>query len=394
MDLTILPGLLRGNISIIPSKSQAHRILICAAFSDRKTHILCQQINEDIEATARCLRALGAIIDRTDDGFWVTPVSTLPDCAEMDCGESGSTLRFILPIVCALGVDTTIRMRGRLPQRPLSPLWEELERKGCSLSRPTPDTIQTSGKLISGEYTIAGNISSQFITGLLFALALTNGTSQIRITGKLESQPYVTMTQSVLKLFGVQTDHLYISGAFPFRSPGEVAVEGDWSNGAFFLVAKAMGSDLAVENLSMDSPQGDKMVAEILNIQNSMTAISVADIPDLVPILSVYFAAHGGAIFTDVARLRLKESDRVATVSAMLENLGIHVDSDENTMTVYPGTFTGGIVDAAGDHRIAMTAAIAATVAREPVRILGAQCVAKSYPTFWKEYTRLGGKYE
>jgi len=167
MDITIYPGKLKGTIQAIPSKSQAHRLLICAAFSDNQTVVECPQTNADIEATVRCLNALGAAISRTDRGYTVTPILQIPETAEMDCGESGSTLRFILPITCALGVKTTIRMHGRLPYRPLSPLWEELERMGCKLSHPTENTIQTQGKLKSGQYSISGNISSQFISGLL-----------------------------------------------------------------------------------------------------------------------------------------------------------------------------------------------------------------------------------
>jgi len=336
---------------------------------------------------------LGANIRRTADGYTVVPVSEIPGSAVMDCGESGSTLRFMLPIACALGVETTIHMSGRLPYRPLSPMWEELERMGCHLSRPTQTTIHTTGKLHAGEYTISGSVSSQFISGLLFALALLSGESCIKITGRLESKPYVDMTQKALAKFGVDTCGYHVRGSMPFHSHGYISVEGDWSNAAFFLVASALGSDVIVENLESDSPQGDRIVETILMAQNS-PVISAADIPDLVPILSVYFAAKDGAQFTDIARLRLKESDRVASVERMLNALGIQVVSDENTMTVFSGQFKGGVVDSCADHRIAMTAAIAATIAAEPVTILGAECVAKSYPTFWQEYQRLGGEYE
>ena len=394
MDITIYPNKLKGKLAAIPSKSQAHRLLICAAFSDKPTVLKCPETNQDIEATANCLRALGSTIHRTETGYEVQPISKVPQTAVLNCGESGSTLRFLLPIVCALGVETTIHMFGRLPQRPLSPLWEELERMGCTLTRPTESTIHTSGKLRAGEYVIAGNISSQFITGLLFALALTDGKSKITITGKLESRPYVDMTKEVLALFSVETEEFLISGSFPFHSPGNVIVEGDWSNGAFFLIAAGLGNEITVENLSLTSSQGDRAAADILATTEENPTIGAADIPDLVPILAVYFAAKGGATFMDIARLRLKESDRVKSVTELLHALGIKSESDTNTMRVYGGNFTGGTVDACGDHRIAMAAGIAATVASGPVTILGAECVSKSYPTFWQEYTRLGGKYE
>ena len=192
----------------------------------------------------------------------------------------------------------------------------------------------------------------------------------------------------------MQTDHFTVRGSLPFRSPGDLRVEGDWSNGAFFLAAAGLGSNVTVENLDPDSPQGDRAVADILNLNANAPIISAADIPDLVPILAVYFAAKNGAVFTDIARLRLKESDRVASVRNLLGAMGIRSEADENTLRVYGGSFTGGTVDACGDHRIAMAAGIASTVAKGTVTILGAECVAKSYPTFWKEFERLGGKYE
>ena len=385
MDITIYPRSLRGSIQIIPSKSQAHRLLICAAFADKPTQLRCAETNRDIEATADCLRALGADILRTDSGYAVFPVEKVPKQAELNCCESGSTLRFMLPIVGALGVDATFLMAGRLPQRPLSPLWKEMERMGCSLSRPTDNTIRCQGKLRSGEFTIDGGVSSQFITGLLFATALMEGQSHITISGKLESRPYVDMTNHALKLFDAPN----------FHTPGYIEVDGDWSNGAFFLAAQWLENDLDVLGLDQDSLQGDRAVLEILQaLEAGKPIVSARDIPDLVPILSVAAAAKYGAIFTDIGRLRLKESDRVASVIAMITALGGKAEATENTLTVYGTGLYGGTVDACNDHRIAMSAAIAATVCTAPVTILGAECVKKSYPHFWEEYRRLGGKYE
>lgn len=395
MDITITPKKLCGSITAIPSKSQAHRLLICAAFSDGPTELLCPSTNQDIEATATCLNALGANIVRTETGYSVQPVNTVPETAVLNCNESGSTLRFMLPIAGALGVKTTFQMAGRLPQRPLSPLWEEMERMGCVLSRPTKDTIEVQGKLQCGEYNIDGSVSSQFITGLLFAAALMDGDTKINIIGQLESKPYVDMTQQALSIFGVQTDGCFVSGSNPFRSPGNISVEGDWSNGAFFLAAKALGNDILISGLSDDSKQGDKACVEIIRrLSSENIIVDAADIPDLVPILSVIASAYHGATFKNIARLRLKESDRVATVCTMLSALGIETRVGDNKMEVFPGKFTGCTIDSVSDHRIAMSAAIAATIADGPVTILDAQCVAKSYPGFWDEYKRLGGRYE
>ena len=392
MDVTISPRRLAGELTVIPSKSQAHRLLICAAFSDNPTLLQCSETNRDIEATADCLAALGARIIRTDSGYTVFPVETVPERAILNCRESGSTLRFLLPVAGALGVDAVFTMEGRLPQRPLSPLWEEMERMGCALSRPTADTVRCTGKLHPGTYSIDGGVSSQYITGLLLALSLLEGPSFLEITGKTESRPYIELTKAAISLFGGDPEH---PGEQKLHSPGTVSVEGDWSNGAFFLAANELGSHLNLHGLDMDSPQGDRAILEILPLLRGGTpSISAADIPDLVPILSVAAACNHGAVFTDIRRLRMKESDRVASVIAMLESLGGRAEADENTMTVSPSRLTGGTVDSCNDHRIAMSAAIAATVCTGSVTILGAQCVSKSYPSFWEEYRRLGGNYE
>ena len=356
MDITIHPARLQGEINAIPSKSHAHRVLICAAFSDSATKILCAQTNQDIEATADCLRALGASITRTDDGYIVDPIAGVPSSAMLNCRESGSTLRFMLPIVGALGVDATFQMTGRLPQRPLSPLWEEMERMGCRLDRPTCTTVRCQNKLRTGNYVISGGVSSQYITGLLFALSLLEGESTLTITGKLESRPYIDLTKKVLSDFDVTiTDK--ICGAFPFHTPGTVEIEGDWSNAAFFLAAAQMENFINIAGLSDFSVQGDRAIAALLPVLKEQKAtISAADIPDLVPIMAVFAAAHHGAVFTDVARLRIKESDRVETVCGMMKCLGAEAVATENTLTVYPASFTGCTIDAAGDHRIAMAA--------------------------------------
>ena len=384
MELTIYPRKLSGSLAAIPSKSQAHRYLICAAFSGSPTTLVCPQTNRDIEATAACLNALGAEINRTSQGYHIVPIEKVPDTALLPCGESGSTLRFLLPIAGALGVDATFQMEGRLPERPLAPLWEEMERMGCSLTRPTRSTIRCCGKLRAGDYTIDGGVSSQFVTGLCFALPLIGGAHTLQITGKLESRPYVDMTRRAQMLFG-------LPGA---PSPGTVTVEGDWSNAAFFLAAQALGNSVEVTNLDPDSPQGDRAAAELISALKDNITIDATDIPDLVPILAVVAAANQGARFTGIRRLRLKESDRVASVVAMIEALGGSAAATEDTLTVRGTGFRGGTVDGCNDHRIVMAAAIAATACTEPVTIRDAEAVSKSYPIFWEEYRKLGGNYE
>ena len=394
MDICITPKKLYGNINAIPSKSQAHRMLICAAFSDQPTTLICPETNRDIEATANCLTALGAGITWLSNGYRVKPIEEVPFRASLPCQDSGSTLRFLLPIAGALGVDTVFQMTGRLPQRPLTPLWEEMERMGCTLTRPTADTIRCTGRLRSGVYAINGTVSSQFITGLLFALSFLPGQSRLQVLGKLESAPYVSMTLAAMERFGISCNDYCFPGNGRFHSPGTVTVEGDWSNAAFFLAAQALGSPIQVGNLNPDSPQGDRACARLLPALKDKLTISAADIPDLVPILAVTAAANQGAVFTDIGRLRLKESDRVASVMDMLRALGGQAEADDTTLTVYGTGLHGGTVDSRNDHRIAMSAAIAATVCDSPVTILGAQCVEKSYPKFFTDYTSLGGQYE
>lgn len=392
MDITIQPGLLSGTIQAIPSKSQAHRILICAAFADSPTTIICPDTNQDIEATANCLRALGAEIHRTEVGYQVTPITAIPQTAVLNCNESGSTLRFMLPIVGALGTDAIFHMAGRLPQRPLSPLWEEMERMGCRLSRPSTDILRCQGQLSCGHYAIPGNVSSQFITGLLFAAALLSEKTKIEVIGHLESAPYVEMTQAAMALFGADTKGMQVNGPIKFHSPGEVTVEGDWSNGAFWLAANALGSNLTITNLRPDSPQGDKAVRSLLMALENSVTIDARDTPDLVPILAVTAGAKKGATFINCARLRLKETDRLLTTAAMIQNLGGKAQIQDDTLIVSGTGYCGGTVDATNDHRIVMSAAIAATVCDSPVTIINAQEVRKSYPAFWRDYEMLGGK--
>ena len=385
MDLTITPRPLRGDITVIPSKSQAHRLLICAAFADAPTDLICPDTNRDIEATVDCLNALGADITRTDSGYCVIPMERAPEAATLNCCESGSTLRFMLPIVGALGVDATFQMAGRLPQRPLSPLWEEMERMGCTLTRPTADTLRCTGKLRPGKYSIDGGVSSQYITGLLFAQSLIEGESSLDVTGKIESLPYIRLTENAMALFHAPHYH----------SPGRLTVEGDWSNGAFWVAAQMLDNDLSIHGLNDTSIQGDRAVVDICHrLLAGTPTVDASDIPDLVPILSIVAGAKNGATFTNIQRLRIKESDRVASTIAMVEALGGRAWATEDTLTIQGTGYQGGTVDAQNDHRIAMSAAIAATVCSEPVSVLGAEAVKKSYPKFWDEYARLGGNYE
>lgn len=400
MKAVIEPSSLSGEIRAIASKSQAHRLLICAALGDNKTILRCPTLSADITATADCLRSLGADIAFENGTFTVLPIKIRPASAVMDCGESGSTLRFLLPVVCALGVDTVIHMHGRLPERPLSPLWEELEAHGAILTRPTADTISVRGRLLPGRYTIAADVSSQFISGLLFALPLLEGESAITLTGTLESASYVDMTLRALKSFGIRWQHgttgYTLPTGAPYISPGEARVEGDWSNGAFWIVADRLcGGTLNILGLDPASPQGDREAEHAsLRIAAGSAVIDAQNIPDLVPILAVLAAVSPGETrFINAGRLRIKESDRLATTAALLSSLGADAEERPDSLVVRGRRrLAGGTVDSANDHRIAMSAAIASLACDGPVIVTDAQAVNKSYPLFWADFRRLGGR--
>ena len=400
MKAVIEPSALSGEIEAIASKSQAHRLLICAALADKTTVVRCATVSADIEATAACMRALGARIERTDGAFTVEPIRELPASAVIDCGESGSTLRFLLPVVCALGVETTIVMHGRLPERPLSPLWEELEAHGAKLSRPAKDAIAVSGRIGGGTYTLAADVSSQFISGLLFALPLTGACGRIELTGTVESAGYIDMTVRALRVFGVTASadpHGYtLSPSAKYVSPGSVTVEGDWSNAAFWICAdRILGGTLSITGLDPDSPQGDRAAADVsLRIAAGSAVVDCRDIPDLVPVLAVLASVSPGQTrFVNAGRLRIKESDRLKTTAALLSSLGARVEQlDDGLIVTGVRRLRGGEADSANDHRIAMSAAVAALACESPVILHGAQAVNKSYPAFWQDYARLGGR--
>ena len=406
MEQIIKPRPIEGSISAIASKSQAHRLLICAALADRKSEILCPETSKDIEATAMCLSALGAEIAYENGVYTVSPLTQPPKKAILPCSESGSTLRFLLPVAGALGVEATFVLEGRLPERPLSPLWEEMERHGCKLSRPTKSTLLCQGKLQPGRYRLAGNVSSQFLSGLLFALPLLNEASELELTTALESASYVDMTRAALSEFGIRQQgwHIVPQG---YRSPGYCAVEGDWSNAAFWLCAGAISRGVTVTGLNPDSPQGDRKILAVLEnfgaaVSRKNGAITVEprplragevdarDIPDLVPPIALLAAcAEGKTRISGAERLKIKESDRLQSVARTLKALGGQVEVTQDGLLITGSRLSGGKVDSFQDHRIAMLAAIASCRCTGSVILTGAEAVKKSYPRFWEDFSRM-----
>ena len=413
MNIVIEPSPLKGECAAIPSKSVAHRMLSGAALADGPTTLRIPKTSDDIDATADCLRALGAAITVNNEDYIVEPIAQIENIPLLDCGESGSTLRFLLPVAAAAADRCRFDGHGRLPERPLSDLTDAMKEHGVSFDgEKLPFTI--GGRLRGGIYRLPGNVSSQYITGLLLALPLCEEDSVIELTTALESASYIDITLSVLKTFGItvhcERNRYIIPGKQVFRSPGTLPVEGDWSNAAFFLTAAALNNDITMTGLNPNSAQGDRKIIALLEQLGAVTqkdngrltlrsdelrgcTIDIQDTPDLLPVLSVAAAfAQGKTTFINAARLRLKESDRLASSAAMIENLGGRAEVGEDELTVYGTGLIGGTVESCNDHRIAMSAAVAATRCSKPVTILNAEAVKKSYPGFYNDYNKTGGK--
>ena len=438
MDIKIIPRKLKGRLDALPSKSHAHRVLIAqklarmqngeAANADNAHGSEIPTFSKDIEATKNCLAQL-------DSGS-----------PRLNCIESGSTMRFMLPVAMALRDEAVFIGTGKLPSRPISPLREEMERNGCTFSTGTPaadadgipngfsEICTIRGRLQPGAYRLAGNVSSQFITGLLFALPLLDGDSTLELTTALESAGYVDLTLDVLRDFGIMIDEkrspegfntYVINGNQRYTEPADVTVQGDWSNAAFWLACGALGGDVTLDGVDMTSSQRDKEFADILmqmgahlevsscgtsmdstsatgglsSIRctgNGLSAadIDVAQIPDLVPVLATVMAlADGASEITHAERLRIKESDRIFTVHDFLSKLGADITDEGSGLSVRgKRTLSGGEVCGHNDHRIVMAAAVASCGCTGPIIIRGAEAVNKSYPDFFRDFAALGGE--
>ena len=412
MDKTFINTRVKRQVRAISSKSEAHRYLICAALSDSPTEIMCTDTNADIDATASCLRSLGADIKRTDNGFAVTPISTVKINQTLECNESGSTLRFMLPLAAGLGANCSFNMRGRLASRPLSPLYEILRDNGVTLTPQGENPLMIQGKFSAGNYSVAANVSSQYISGLLLALSIAEGKSTLTLDGQVESAPYIEMTVDALRAFGASIDfdgennRFTVIGREKLHSPKALTVGGDWSNAAFFLCAGAIGhNEVTVSGLCDNSRQGDreivalleKMGAIIKHGDNEITTypsrlhgidIDASQIPDLVPILAtVASVAVGQTRIYNASRLRLKESDRIESVCATLRTIGADITETDDGMIINgKKSLCGGTVDSYNDHRIAMSAAIASLASAEGVTVTRFEAINKSYPTFAENF--------
>lgn len=421
MDKIIIkPKLLKGNIVVPPSKSLGHRGIIAATLSRGISRVDNIQFSKDIEATMDIMKALGAVLNTEDNSLHIdgSNIFSYDKSLDLKCNESGSTLRFLIPLALTKKGDYVFHGEGKLISRPLDPYYDIFREKGIEYStKGEVLPLKVSGKLTSGTYRVRGDISSQFITGLLFSLPLIKGNSKIEITTKLESKGYIDLTLEVLKDFGIEIENnnykeFNIRGAQRYHSR-DYYIEGDYSQGAFFLVAGALGSPIICSGLNKNSLQGDKVILDILeamgcSIDESEEGIKVnpsrtkgieidaSNCPDLVPILTVLASlSEGETRIINAKRLRIKECDRLHAITTELSKLGANIIELEDSLIISGvSELKGGEVNSHNDHRIVMALAIAATRATEDVIINNPSAVEKSYPNFFKDYFKLGGEFD
>lgn len=410
-----LPFTPSGSVSAPPSKSDVHRAIICAALSRGKCTISPVALSNDIKATIGCIEALGAVTSIKDGVLTVDGTELFENrTALLDCGESGSTLRFFIPVAALGGVKAKFVGKGRLPQRPIGIFTDILPQKGVNCETEGGLPLRISGKLQSGRFEVPGNVSSQFITGLLFALPLLKNDSDIVLTSPVESAGYINMTIRTMSKFGVEVQKTdfgwHINGGQRYI-PHNYTTDGDWSQAAFFMVSGAINGEITVENVNQSSAQGDKQIVNLLEqfgakvIQTDVSVtvksqhlhsitIDASQIPDLVPVLAVCANfAEGVTRIINAQRLRIKESDRLKTTAELINSLGGNVNELEDGLEIAGvPKLSGGNTDGFNDHRIVMSAATCAAGLDGEILCTDAMSINKSYPEFFNDYNSIGGK--
>ncbi len=399
MDIQILPSVASGKVKAPASKSYAHRLLICSALSEGISKIESIDRNDDILATASCLRELGAEIEFDGTTVTVTGIdlSNKKEKLSLFCNESGSTLRFLIPLSLLIAKETFFSGAGRLMERPQTVFEELFENKGCSLSKVENHLI-SSGELKSGVYELRGDVSSQFITGLLFVLPLLEGDSEIKITTPLQSAPYVDITIDALSRFGVNIEYVengyFIKGSQVYTAQ-KLSCEGDWSNAAFLDAFNLADGNVDVLGLNAESCQGDKVYRKYFHeIKNGTPTLDIADCPDLGPVLMACTAMKNGATLTGTRRLKIKESDRGEAMKQELLKFGVLAEIGDNFIKISKSELKtpNEPLDCHNDHRIAMSLAVLCSVTGGTLK--NAQCVNKSYPDFFEDIKNLGITYK
>lgn len=401
-----------GEVKAPPSKSMAHRAILAAALGG-ECEVRNVVLSNDVKATLDAARALGARYEIKGDSV-VFIGTDVAKTAVIDCGESGSTMRFLIPVCAALGVDAVFTGRGKLPERPYDILAEAMSGHGARFDKTAGLPLRVGGRLESGTYVLPGDVSSQYITGLLYALPLVDGDSVIKLASPLQSKGYVDMTLAVLKEFGVEAaetaDGYFIKGSQKYRKDS-FTVEGDWSNAAFWLVYGALNDGVVVDGLDINSTQGDRAIFDILlgmgadvSFENGKVivkksslkgvSVDVGQIPDLAPILSVAMAcAEGKSRLENCGRLRIKESDRLKAISDNLTAVGVKNAVSGDSVEIFGGGgITGGNADGFNDHRIVMSMAVLASRTKNGITVSDMRAVDKSYPDFFEKYKLLGGQ--
>lgn len=385
---------LQGTVEAISSKSFAHRFLILASVADTDTTIIINEFSNDIMTTIDCLRNLGVEIDINENEVTVHPSFFQKDVSDINVNDSGSTFRFLLPLVSFLSQKTNIKCSGRLQDRPIKELMDQLKLSGLTFSEDKlPFTVDGTFHKIDFEF--PGDVSSQYISAIMMIAPLIGG-CEIKLTSRLESTGYIKITQECLRLFGVDSEILFdkvIVKPGALKSPGEIIVEGDWSNAAFFLCANELGADINVQNLNMDSVQADRKIVELLekiNNNQHYCEIDISQTPDLFVILAVVLSQKcDKSMLKNAKRLRLKESDRIKSTYDMLKSFGVNCEIEGDNFVIYKSEMKPAVVNSCDDHRIVMAAAIASIITKE-VEIKDWQAVKKSYPSFFDEIERLG----
>ena len=419
MKVTVSPGTYHGTVTVPPSKSAAHRAIIAAALANGRSIISNVDLSSDILATIGACRSLGSDINIEQceqyNTLTVDGGLSLSGEAVISCAESGSTLRFFIPLACTYSGTKTFTGHGRLPYRPVDAYLQIFDSQGIRYTRPPGANLPltVSGKLHGGAMRVDGRVSSQYVTGLLFALSVLEEDSSISVLGGFESRGYVDLTVDMLRRFGIEIgvsgDTFTIKGGQRYQ-PRDMIVEGDYSQAAFFIVAGAISGDIRIVGLDAHSLQPDSAIVSIMRRMGALitqqddaltvkqselsgTVIDVSQCPDLVPTLAIAAAfAKGETRITGAARLRIKECDRLHALAVNLNSLGVYATETEDELIIRGGALNGGTIDTFGDHRIAMAFAVAAAGAKGNIIIPDAECIDKSYPRFYDDLKALGGQ--